>query len=479
MKLKRFIGGSLESNGYVLYDTESREALIIDPGYRAETFSDFLKRENLDLKGIFLTHCHYDHTGAAEKLADGDIPIYIHFADVDGLSKSLRKKVTPIEEGFTLKVGGHSLNTIHLPGHTEGGTALADRENKRIFTGDVLFDDDIGRTDLAEGNPFHMARSCFRLDELLDNEWTIYPGHGDMAAMKKVRNINKEFRQALDYYEKIKIKLVALDLDETTIDRMSRISPANETMMKRAMSAGVYVVPATGRSFSSLPENILNLEGLKYVITSNGAEIREVPSGELIYRNTIFPEIIEEVYKILVGNKFLFEIFTEGKAYMSREDYNQVLEGKFTYRAVSYVASTRNPVDNFGDFFLEKKDLIENINIFFDSMEEKHEMRKILEALPKATITSSMRSNLEIGGYNTSKATAVAYLAEQLGISPKEVLACGDSPNDESLLKYAGVGIAMSNGAATVKAAGDLTVDNEKMEGVAKAVGHFIFGEKL
>ena len=155
------------------------------------------------------------------------------------------------------------------------------------------------------------------------------------------------------------------------------------------------------------------------------------------------------------------------------------MEGKFTYRAVSYVASTRNPVDNFGDFFLEKKDLIENINIFFDSMEEKHEMRKILEALPKATITSSMRSNLEIGGYNTSKATAVAYLAEQLGISPKEVLACGDSPNDESLLKYAGVGIAMSNGAATVKAAGDLTVDNEKMEGVAKAVGHFIFGEKL
>ena len=75
-----------------------------------------------------------------------------------------------------------------------------------------------------------------------------------------------------------------------------------------------------------------------------------MPSGELIYRNTIFPEIIEEVYKILVGNKFLFEIFTEGKAYMSREDYNQVLEGKFTYRAVSYVASTRNPVDNFGDF---------------------------------------------------------------------------------------------------------------------------------
>ena len=51
MKLKRFIGGSLESNGYVLYDTESREALIINPGYKAETFSDFLKRENLDLKG--------------------------------------------------------------------------------------------------------------------------------------------------------------------------------------------------------------------------------------------------------------------------------------------------------------------------------------------------------------------------------------------------------------------------------------------
>ena len=79
MKIKRYVGGTLESNGYILFQKEGKKCYIIDPGYQPKKFINYIKDAELEPAGIILTHLHHDHTGAAEAVRDVfDCPIYMH-----------------------------------------------------------------------------------------------------------------------------------------------------------------------------------------------------------------------------------------------------------------------------------------------------------------------------------------------------------------------------------------------------------------
>lgn len=197
LKIKKIIGGSLEANGYVIYHNDNGEAFIIDPGYNAKRFTDFAKEHNLKIKGILLTHNHYDHVGAVEKLR-GDInsPVYMHRADLPGYGGEVDEV---LEGGETLLLDSEKINVIHTPGHSRGGVCYFCPESKLVFTGDTIFNIDIGRTDLkGDGEPYVMKDTMNNIVNKWKNDITIYPGHGDSANMKFVRANNREFTDALD-----------------------------------------------------------------------------------------------------------------------------------------------------------------------------------------------------------------------------------------------------------------------------------------
>lgn len=274
--------------------------------------------------------------------------------------------------------------------------------------------------------------------------------------------------------ERGNIKMLALDLDNTTLDRDSRLSEANRESLKEIIKRGVHVVIATGRSFSSLPDDMLFLEGLEYIITSNGGEIRNLREGEVIYRSCIDPDVIETVHEIFTENPHMLEVFVKGHAYIGRKEYEDIMNGSYSYRDKLYVLNTRNPVDNIMKFMLDKKNDIENINVFFEENEKRTGMRRILRNIRNANITSSLPQNLEIGGESTSKGDALSFLSGHLGIDREEVIACGDSPNDESMLRFAGLGIAVANAEPELKAVADvITVSNEE-DAVAKIIKEYI-----
>ena len=84
MKIERFIGGMLESNGYVIYQKDGGSCCVIDPGYNHRVFEECIDQHQLTLKGILLTHHHYDHVGAVEKLRDRyEAPVFMHTDDFD------------------------------------------------------------------------------------------------------------------------------------------------------------------------------------------------------------------------------------------------------------------------------------------------------------------------------------------------------------------------------------------------------------
>ena len=191
MKIKRLIGGNLESNGFVIYDKERGECFIIDPGYNGEKFLDIVEELDLALKGILLTHHHYDHVGGVDKIKGATgCPVYIHRADSD-----LYKKQADVllENGDKLLLGEEEIKVLHTPGHTRGSVCFYSEQSKLVFTGDTIFNVDLGRTDLADGSQTDMEYSIRNIIDLWNNDITIYPGHGDSCNMKYVRKYNQEF----------------------------------------------------------------------------------------------------------------------------------------------------------------------------------------------------------------------------------------------------------------------------------------------
>jgi len=195
MRIKRFIGGNIESNGYVIYAGEGSMGYIIDPGYNPDKFLEFIAKMNLRIAGILLTHHHYDHVGAVDKIrAATGCAVYLHRDDCDIYKKHV--DVMP-DHGYSIPLGEEELIVLHTPGHTMGSVCYFSEKNRLVFTGDTIFNVDLGRTDLADGSTPLMIKSMRDIVDKWGNDITIYPGHGDPATMKYVRKHNREFLDCL------------------------------------------------------------------------------------------------------------------------------------------------------------------------------------------------------------------------------------------------------------------------------------------
>ena len=196
MKIKRFVGGSLESNGYIISTKTQGNCYIIDPGYEAAKFIKYIESEKLNLIGIILTHHHHDHVGAAAKIASHfDCHVLMTFED----SLMYRGKVHKyLIDGDKLDLDGEELEILLTPGHTNGSICIVSPKSNVVFTGDTIFDTDLGRTDLADGSWPDMVDSCKNVIDKWPDRYTIYPGHDQSATMKIVRQYNTEFLQCLE-----------------------------------------------------------------------------------------------------------------------------------------------------------------------------------------------------------------------------------------------------------------------------------------
>lgn len=191
MKIKRIKGGLLESNGYVIYDKEHGESFIIDPGYNGEKFLEIISELDLNLKGILLTHHHHDHVGGVAKIKElTGCPVHIHNADLDMYENHVD---IILRDGDKLILGDEVIEVLHTPGHTKGSICLFSQASRLAFTGDTLFNVEIGRIDLIDGSAKEMENSIINVIDKWDDDITIYPGHGDLATMEFVRKSNPEF----------------------------------------------------------------------------------------------------------------------------------------------------------------------------------------------------------------------------------------------------------------------------------------------
>ncbi len=195
MELRVFEVGMLQSNIYLFFDDNTKEAVCFDAGDEADKILKFLDEKSLSLKYIVLTHGHCDHIGAAEKLrASTGAKIVIHKNDIEmisdvkinmsdtfGLGKVEFREDIAIEDGDSLDALGKTMKFIHTPGHTRGSVCV--EYGKYLITGDTLFKQSIGRTDFYGGSMREMYFSLIKLGSMNPN-LIVLPGHGEKSTIK-------------------------------------------------------------------------------------------------------------------------------------------------------------------------------------------------------------------------------------------------------------------------------------------------------
>ena len=274
------------------------------------------------------------------------------------------------------------------------------------------------------------------------------------------------------------IKLIALDLDGTTINNDRVISETNRQAMKEAADMGVRIVIATGRPLIALPKDVFEIEAIRYALTSNGAAITDIRENSTFYKNCLSPVAVRASVELLRNYDYVLEAIARGEAFLDGTYYDEVVRTGFSYRDAQYILNTRKPVDDVCNFMLENIEDIENININFEDISKKPAMYEELIKLPETTITSSFDHNLEIVGETTSKAEALKEMGKLMGIEKDEMMAIGDSPNDIAMLKEAGIAVAVGNAKDEVKAMADYIAPTNHEDGVADAIEKFVLSDQ-
>ena len=186
----RYVLGAAQENCYVVRaERGSAEAVVVDPGDAATDLRLELARAKTRCAAILVTHCHYDHIGAVAELAEGTgAPVYMArdeapvLAAPDDYYGALGVHVRPYEPDVlldgdeTLELAGLELQTLLVPGHSPAHLAFA--TDGCLFSGDVLFKDGVGRTDLPGGDWDTLVESIRTLVDRFPPETVVYPGHG-------------------------------------------------------------------------------------------------------------------------------------------------------------------------------------------------------------------------------------------------------------------------------------------------------------
>lgn len=277
-----------------------------------------------------------------------------------------------------------------------------------------------------------------------------------------------------DYKFDGQIKMVALDLDGTTLNSEREITPRTIAAFEACRDKGVHVVVSTGRTYTALPENVTGAPGIEYAITSNGAHINDIKTGDAIYSDYLDPSAVEEVARLKAETGAFIEVFIDGVAYTDESYLEDVRINGCAYRSAEYVLWSRKGKHDVTAFMLENKDRVENVNFIFATLDRLEECKAQIESIDNATITTSFPNNLEVGGPNTSKKTALIELMKRLSVDRTELMCCGDAPNDIQMLELAAVGVAVANAWGGTKDHADYITDSNDDDGVAKAIEKFV-----
>lgn len=263
--------------------------------------------------------------------------------------------------------------------------------------------------------------------------------------------------------EKIKnIKMLAFDLDDTALDGQGRLAPETRDSFIMAAEAGIEPVIASGRSFYSLPEELLDIPGVNYAICSNGANLFNVKTGECMKAFFLSPESVDQIVKLADDyiDVLYLDAFTRGVPHSDRRLLDTLLANeKISEHRKKYLRKTRHAEDNIRGFIQEHKTELDcmNYNVFDTSLFDELTSR-LEKEVEDVYFTSSIPELIEISFKESGKGPGLRRMCSYLGVELQNVAAFGNADNDAEMIRIAGIGYAVANSSQVALGAADVVI---------------------
>jgi hydroxyacylglutathione hydrolase len=204
MDVRMFTVGPVQENCFLLRRDGSKSALIVDPGEEADKLLSAIDALGVELEAILLTHTHFDHVGAVAPVAKATgAPVYCPELERQVLANIMDYVPWPgfgpfesyeadhlVAGAETLQLAGFDIDVIFTPGHSPGHVSYSIADEQALFSGDVLFQQSIGRTDLPGGDHATLLASIANLLETLPGETRVFPGHMGLTTLERERATN-------------------------------------------------------------------------------------------------------------------------------------------------------------------------------------------------------------------------------------------------------------------------------------------------
>jgi len=256
-------------------------------------------------------------------------------------------------------------------------------------------------------------------------------------------------------------QIIASDLDGTLFDKKGNLSEENLQAIKVLTEAGVHFVPASGRSFDEMPENIRKCPYIRYYITSDGGTVYDKQTGvthELAMSKAVSNRVLDKLYQYPVNMMLHADTGSYVDAeYHAEEHYRRC---NYSVNWTKFVFETNRPIFNFKQFAYSHH-AVQQICVFFENYEDLLACKACFEADSDLLVAQSNKNNLEIVSAAAGKGNALLHLADILQIDHNDTIAVGDSTNDCTMVQAAGLGLAMENAADELKEIADeIACDN-------------------
>lgn len=269
------------------------------------------------------------------------------------------------------------------------------------------------------------------------------------------------------------IRMVALDLDGTVFNDQKQITPRTRAAIRAALAAGVAVLPATGRPLAGVPREFLEMPGVAWALTSNGGCVWRLAGRAPVVRLPFSPTQALAAMEVLAEYDCTTEAYLDGWAHTTEAQLARV-QALVAPELLGYIRASRRVVADL-PAFVAASDGVEKLSCQFGTPAHRQAAWRRLEAMG-FEVTCSLGTNLEANAPGVDKGTALLALAARLGLTREQVMACGDSGNDQKMLAAAGLGVAMGNAEPAVRAAADAVTATNQEDGVALALARFVPG---
>ena len=271
------------------------------------------------------------------------------------------------------------------------------------------------------------------------------------------------------------IKMVGLDLDGTLLNSNKEITDYTKKVIAEAIDNGCIVLAATGRPLSAVPQYLLDVVGTQYVLTTNGAVIVDMKTGENIYEHLLPVELTAQALDIFAEYDVLTEVFIDDVGYTDAKTLANVEKYVGSSPSmIAYMKESRIPVESVKEKLYELKKPVGKAHAIFADPSLREKVKEHIQSVMDVDLTSSSPRDLDVNKKGANKGLGLLRLGEILGIKREEIMACGDSFNDLEMLVEAGIGVAMGNAEEDLKTVADYITDTNDNDGVAKAIEKFV-----